>query len=189
MNYLSNARIALCKNNWKPLQDTAYWCNLMLAQEGGLQFYQTRSHAVILYDTLPAECIEKAICMKTEEQLYHRESVRPRVVLRANSQCGLQDLPRQEARSSWDTQSDAQSFRETRCNIVDYRVPGISLSAVQQQDEQRQHTVAKLIEMFASHQHKGQFLKDMSQTQKINRFSEASNKLLQDMDQTEIFER
>ena len=35
-----------------------------------------------------------------------------------------------------------------RCNIVDYRVPGISLSTVQQQDEQRQHTVAKLIEKF-----------------------------------------
>ena len=27
----------------------------MFAQEKGLQFYQTRSHAVILQDTLPAE--------------------------------------------------------------------------------------------------------------------------------------
>ena len=61
----------------------------MLAQEGGLQFHQTRSPAVILYDTLLAEFIEKAVCMKTEEQLYRRESARPRVVLRANSKCGL----------------------------------------------------------------------------------------------------
>ena len=86
------------------------------------------------------------------------------------------------------TQSDAQSFRETGCNIVDKRVPGISLSTAQQQDEQRQHKVAKLTEKFESHQHKEQFLKDVSQTQKINRFSDASQKLLQDMDQTEIFE-
>ena len=35
---------------------------------------------------------------------------------------------------------------------------------------------------------KEQFLTDVSQTQKINRFSEASQKLLQEMDQTEIFE-
>ena len=70
---------------------------------------------------------------------------------------------------------------------MDCRVPGISLSTVQQH-EQRQHTVAKLIEMFELHQHKEQFLNDMSQTQEINRFSEASQKLLQDMDQTEIFE-
>ena len=37
----------------------------MLAQEIGLQFHQTRAHAVLLNDTLHAECIEKAICMKT----------------------------------------------------------------------------------------------------------------------------
>ena len=101
--------------------------------------------------------------------------------------CGLQDLPRQEARSSWETQSDAQSFRETGCNIVDYRIPGISFSTVQQQDEHRQQTVAKLIEKFDSHQYEEQF-KDMSQTQKIIRFGEASQKLPKDMDQTEIFE-
>ena len=160
---LSKARIAPYKNTWKPLQDTVYWCNLLLAQEGGLQFYQTRSNAVVLYDTLPAEFIEKAICMVTTETLYEKE--RPRDVLGANSQCGLQDLLTQEARSSWKTQSDAQSFRETGCNILDYRVPGMSLSTVQQQDEQRQHTVAKLIEKFESHQNKEQFPKYMGQTQ------------------------
>ena len=54
------------------------------AQQRGLQFYQTRSNAVILYDTLLAEFIEKAICMKTKDPLYQRESVilRPRVVLK-----------------------------------------------------------------------------------------------------------
>ena len=59
-------------------------------------------------------------------------------------------------------EGDAQNFRETGCNIVDYRVPGISLSTVQQQVEQSQHNVAKLIEKFESRQHKEQFLKDES---------------------------
>ena len=40
-----------------------------LAQQRGLQFYQTRSHAVVLYNTLPAVRIEKAVCMKTKEEL------------------------------------------------------------------------------------------------------------------------
>ena len=81
---------------------------------GGLQFYQTRSNAVLLYDTLPAEFIEKAICMKTKGQLYQGESVilRPRVVLETNSQSGSQDLPVQEARSSWESQQDAESDGE-----------------------------------------------------------------------------
>ena len=119
---LSKARIPPYNNTWKPPQDTVYWCNFMLTREGGLQFYRTRSPAVFLYDTLPAEFTKKATSMRTKEQFYQRESARPCVVLRANSQCGLQDLPRQEARSSWETQSDAQSFLETGCNIVGCQV-------------------------------------------------------------------
>ena len=71
---------------------------------------------------------------------------------------------------------------------MDYRIPDISLSTVQEQDEQKRQAVAKLIEKFESHKYKEQFLQDMSQTQKINRFSEASQRLLKDMNQTEIFE-
>ena len=57
-------------------------------------------HAVVLNDTLLAEFIEKAVCMKTGEQLYQRESERPRVALEANSKCESQDLLSQKARSS-----------------------------------------------------------------------------------------
>ena len=51
---LSRARIAPYKNTWKRFQDTVFWCNLKLAQQGGLQFYQTSSNAEILRDTLLA---------------------------------------------------------------------------------------------------------------------------------------
>ena len=53
----------------------------------------------------------------------------------------------------------------------------------------KRQKVAKLIEKFESHKYKEQFLQDMSQTQKINRFNEASPKLPKDMNQTEIFEQ
>ena len=162
---LSKARIAPYKNTWKHFQDTVFWCNLKLAQQRGLQFYQTRSNAVILHDTLPAEFIERAICMKTKDQLYQRESVipRPRVVLRANSQSGSQDLLVQEARSSSESQQDAESYGETRSNTVDCRVR-FSDPTVKLQDAPRQNNGTKLIEMFEKHQHKEQFLKDMNQT-------------------------
>ena len=50
--------------------------------------------------------------MKTKDQLYQRESVilRPCVILKANSQSGSQDLPVQEARSSWESQQDAEAI-------------------------------------------------------------------------------
>ena len=45
---LTKPRIAPYKNIWKRLQNTVFWCKLKLAQERGLQFYQTRTHAVVL---------------------------------------------------------------------------------------------------------------------------------------------
>ena len=57
---------------WKRFQNTVFWCNLKLAQQGGLQLYRTRSNAVVLNDTLPAEFIEKRVGMKTKDQLYRK---------------------------------------------------------------------------------------------------------------------
>ena len=109
--------------------------------------------------------------------------LKPRVVLTANSQCDSQDLLVQEARSSWKSQKDAESYGETRSNTADYRIPGISISTVKLQDARRQNNVTKLIEMFETHQRKEQFIKDMNQKQEINKFSEESQQLL-----VEIFE-
>ena len=107
------------------------------------------------------------------------------MMLRSNSQCGLQDPHGQEARSSWDAPSNSKSYGETHNNIVDYRVSGIPLSTVEQQDEKR---VKKLIEKFEKHQHKESYLKDLSQTQKINEFSKKSQELIADVNNAEIFE-
>ena len=125
-----------------------------------------------------------------EDQGYQRESVilRPRVVLEAYSQCGSQYLLVQEARSSWESQQDAESHGETRSNTADCRILGFSISTVKLQDARRQNKVTKLIEMFEKHQHKEQLLEDMSQKQEINKFSEESQQLVVDMNHTEIFE-
>ena len=185
---LSQARIAPYKNTWKHFQDTVFWSNLKLRLTKRTAFHQTRSNAVILYDTLHAEFIEKAMCMKTKDQLYQRESARPRGVLKANSQSGSQDLPVQESRSSWESQQDAESYGETRSNTTDHRILGIPISTVRLQDARRENNVTKLSEMFEKHQHKEQFLEDVSQKQEIIRFSEESQKLFDDMNQTEILE-
>ena len=67
---LDKPRIAVCKNTWRVHLNTVYWCNLKLAQRKGLEFYQTRSHAVTLSNTPPAICIEIVVYMKTGEHLY-----------------------------------------------------------------------------------------------------------------------
>ena len=69
---LTKPRLASYKQKWKVHQDTVYWVDIQLAQRKGLKFYQTRSNAVILYDTLPAYCISKAIVMKSEEVIFQK---------------------------------------------------------------------------------------------------------------------
>ena len=75
---LTKPRLACYKQKWKVHQDTMYWVDFQLAQRKRLKFYQTRSNAVILYDTLPAYCISKAIVMKSEEINNQKVYVSPR---------------------------------------------------------------------------------------------------------------
>ena len=76
---LKAPRLAWYKQKtWKKHQNTLYWVDIRLAQKKGLKFYRTRSNAIILYDTLPACCIPKAIKMETGEIIYEKVFVSPR---------------------------------------------------------------------------------------------------------------
>ena len=48
-------------SEWKNTQDAVYWINLARAQDKGLRFWQTRSHAAIVHSAVPADCIYKVI--------------------------------------------------------------------------------------------------------------------------------
>ena len=172
------------------LSKTVCWCNLELAQGRGLQSYQTRSHAVVLYNTLLAACIEKAVCMKTTDELYQkvRSTPRvPRIVLKPNSKYGQQDPEDQDARSSWEASSDSKSYGETCNSTVDHRILGVPLSAVEQQHTTRVNKVKRLIDKFENHKNKDSLIQDFRQTEK-NKFSTESQNLIADMNNTEIFE-
>ena len=101
---------------------------------------------------------------------------------------GSQDRLVLEARSSWESHQDAESYRETRSNTADYRIPGFSISTVNCRMHDDKNNVTKLLEMFEKHQHEEQFLEDMGQKQEIHTLSEESQKLLDDMNQAENFQ-
>ena len=66
------------QKTWKKHQNTVYWVDINLALKKGFKFHQTRSNAIILYDTLPAYCIPKAIMMETGEIIYEKVYASPR---------------------------------------------------------------------------------------------------------------
>ena len=63
---------------WKRHQDAVYWVDINLAVEKGMKFYQTRSSAIILHETLPAYCIPKVVRMETGEVIYEKLYMSPR---------------------------------------------------------------------------------------------------------------
>ena len=75
---LEAPRLARYKQKtWKKHQNTVYWVDIKLALKKGLKFYQTRSNAIILHETLPAYCIPKAIMMETGEIIYEKVYASP----------------------------------------------------------------------------------------------------------------
>ena len=77
----------------------------MLGRYTACSFYQTRSNATILYDTLPAYSISKVVVMKSEESKNQKVYVSPRpppkISYKDNWMC---DLDSDVAESSKDTQ-------------------------------------------------------------------------------------
>ena len=63
---------------WKKHQNTVYWVDINPVQKKGLEFYQTRSNDITLYETLPAYCIPKVVRMETGEVIYEKVFASPR---------------------------------------------------------------------------------------------------------------
>ena len=70
----SQPRKALFQSTWKVSQAAVYWIHLAKAPEKGVQFWQTRSHAIIFYDSVPAGCIERVVCLQGDKILCPKDS-------------------------------------------------------------------------------------------------------------------
>ena len=72
-------------------KNSVHWFNLKLVQAKGLQFYQTRSHTIAVFNTLPPILIEKVVDMKTGGPWialkYKKMFGRLEVFVHSNSRC------------------------------------------------------------------------------------------------------
>ena len=97
-------------NAWKRHQDSVYWVDIDLAIRKGLNFYQTRSNAIILQETLPAFCIPKVVRLKTGEVLYDKEDMS----LRPPPKISLKHEWTRELGSKFLRQPDGEVARQTK---------------------------------------------------------------------------
>ena len=60
-NMMTQPRQTAHEQIWKVSQDAMCWVDINGAQKNGLKFYQTRSNAINLFDTLSPTCIERVV--------------------------------------------------------------------------------------------------------------------------------
>ena len=61
-------------SNWKRNQDADHWVKLSRAQDQGLQFWQTKSHAIIVHSPVPADCIKRVISQNGDRIIFERHN-------------------------------------------------------------------------------------------------------------------
>ena len=66
------------QKTWKRHQDTVYWVDTQFAQRKEFKFYQTRSNAIMFYDTLSAYCIPRVVVTESGEIIHEKVQMSPR---------------------------------------------------------------------------------------------------------------
>ena len=198
---LKAPRLAWYKQR-KRHQDTAHRADTQPAQEKGPKPHQTRSNAIILYDTLPAYCIPKVIMMESGEIIYEKVYVSPRppptISFRDN---WMKELDSEAAGRSKDTQRIQQKPKTQLSRTVrpvggqqstqleeidiDFRVPGSSHAVVKEAENFR---VQELVKKIESHPHREALQADLQQNNVYNPFSNNSKAMIREMGNVEVFE-
>ena len=106
-----------------------------------------------------------------------------------NSQHAQKDVVITDLRESDDRENEVQEHRETCSRSrVDFRIPSIPHSTVEQVETNRKETARRLIEHLENHPNRNLLLKDFEKSEEINHFSQESKDLIAEMGNTEIFE-
>ena len=166
-----------------------------------MQFYQPRSNAITLFNSLPAICIEKVVFMKTGEDLYSNVFQSPRLprrtILTTNLHHGRRILP--NLKREHPTTIKANEARGPRRLVARSlrtleAVTQTSESKVYDTRQSRKKTYdrremdKKLIHQFDTHPNRDSLMEDLNKTEEFNQFSERSKELISSMGHTEYFE-
>ena len=100
---VTKPRQVLYRTRWKVNQNAVFRNNLKRCstKHEGLAFWQTRSNAVILHDSVPADCLENVVNPRTAQILYQKTHLSPRLP------------PKVLLRNSWQVQHEDHHKRGT----------------------------------------------------------------------------
>ena len=113
---LTKPRKELFRSKWKHSQDAVSWVNSARAEDKALQFWQTRSNAIVVYNSVLADCIYKVLSQKGKRVSFERLSTprsAPTFVLKSSWQKQQQQQQQQDTSESASARSWKQSTRSS----------------------------------------------------------------------------
>ena len=180
---------------WKRHQYTVFWVDIQLVQ-------RKRLSSIILYDTLPACCIPKAVVMESGQNTYEKENVSPRppptISFKDNWMCDLdsevvgkikdtqriQPKPKTQLSRTGRLVGGHKSTQVEELEI-DFRVPGLSHAVVIEAQHLR---VQALVTKIETHPHRNALEADLQQNAVYNPFSNNSKAMIRELGNVELFE-
>ena len=113
------------ETRWKHNKDAVCWVRLSKAQDQGLQFWQTKSCAIMTHATTPGDCVHRVTCQNGDRENFEKlETPRPapKVTLKKNWQSQQQQQEQQpqqptsntdvtrlwKQRTTWESQAGVQ---------------------------------------------------------------------------------
>ena len=116
-------------------EDAVYWIHLAKTQEKGFTFWQTESHAIVAYETVPLDCIERVPCQKGETTFFQRLSTprpAPRITLK-KSWNGQQQQQQQGDLGGFRSENNVVCVEDSF--QVNLRVHGVSQHVIYKDEE------------------------------------------------------
>ena len=192
--------------------------DINLALKKGLKFYQTRSNAIILHETLPAYCIPKVVRMETGEVIYEKVYASPRPPPKISLKhdwmkvFGSEVAQRpdgelvQQSKSSQSNQPNPNPDHDRTVKPVVCRdashAQGHEQSMLNEVDinfrtpglphsvvkQAQNYRVRELVKQIENHPHRQSLQRDPQQNKAYNPFSTTSKKMIQDVGSVELFE-
>ena len=133
-------------------------CNMLDQSDEGLEFWQTRSNSIIIYDPVPANSVEKVANTQTKEILYQKVSLSPR------------PPPKITLNDTWQVQrefshqrgaSTVRPFADDEIELkIDFRIRGSPQAAVEKEDEWTRG-LRRLVHPFKNHPNQDALIADV----------------------------
>ena len=161
------------ESNWNITQDANYWVNFEKAKNKGLQFWQSRLHAIILKDAVPADCIGKVVGTRQDKILYQRIPT-------------LRPPPKVVLKNAWQVKWSTTVQGETASKLISVFKEYRRMQYLNIEDERPWFRTWRILSRTQSRTES--MITNLQKTDVFNTFSEESKRTIQSLGKIELFE-